>query len=184
MSNPHKVYENHLDEQEARWFAVYTRYKREKQVFKRLSERGIEVYLPLQKFTRRWTRKVREVELPLINCYLFVKITKEEYVRVLETQDVVQFVKFSKNLLSIPENEIDILRRVVGEGVEIEAEPSSYHVGDDVEVIGGNLTGLKGKLVKKDNDKNFLVELNNLGFSLRMYIQPDLLSHARKRYAV
>lgn len=184
MSNPYKAYENHLDEQQARWFAVYTRYKREKQVFKRLSERGIEAYLPLQKFTRRWTRKVREVELPLINCYIFVKITKEEYVSVLETQDVVQFVKFSKNLLSIPDNEIDILRRVVGEGIEIEAEPSSYHVGDEVEVIGGNLTGLKGKLVKKDNDKNFLVELNNLGFMLRMYIQPDLLSHARKRYAV
>ena len=184
MSNPLTRYENHLDEQEARWFAVYTKYKREKQVFKRLTEQGIETYLPLQKFTRRWTRKVREVELPLISCYIFVKIQKKDYIKVLETPDTVQFVKFSKNLLSIPDAEIEILRRVVGENLALDAEPKSYQVGDEVEVIGGNLTGLKGKLIKKDNEKNFLIELDNLGYSLRMYIDPTLLHAKRKRFAV
>lgn len=184
MNNPLTRYENHLDEHEARWFAVYTKYKREKLVLKRLTEKGIQAYLPLQKFTRRWTRKVREVELPLISCYIFVKITKQDYVRVLETPDTVQFVKFSKNLLAIPNTEINILRRVVGEGLEVDAQPNSYNVGDEVEVIGGNLTGLRGKLIKKDNTKNFLVELNNLGYTLRMYIDPNLLSHTHKRYVV
>ncbi|PHN04505.1 UpxY family transcription antiterminator [Flavilitoribacter nigricans] len=174
-SRSQKDYENHLDETEAKWFAIYTRYKREKMVAQRLQQKGIEVYLPLQKFTRRYVRKVKHVELPLINCYLFTKITKKEYIPVLETQDVVKFVRFSKNLISIPDAEIQVIQRVVGEAIEIEVSPSEYLPGDDVEVIAGQLTGLKGKLVKKENDKNFLIELESLGYQMRMQVDPALL---------
>lgn len=164
-----------MDEHEARWFAIYTRYKREKLVAQRLRQKGIEVYLPLQKFTRRYVRKIKQVELPLINCYLFTKITKKEYVPVLETQDVVKFIRFSKNLISIPEAEIQIIQRVVGESIEVEVSPSEYLPGDDVEIIAGELTGLRGKLLKKESDKNFLIELESLGYQLRMQVDPTLL---------
>lgn len=169
-----KTYENHLDEREARWFAVYTRYKREKLVASRLREKNIEVYLPLQRFTRRYARKVKKVELPLISCYIFVRITKKEYVSTLDTPDVVQFVRFSKNLISIPEREMKIMQRVVGENIEIEVQAGVFSEGDIVEVIGGALTGLKGKLINKGN-KNFLVELTNLSYSMMMQIDSNLL---------
>ena len=100
-----------LHTSEPRWFAVYTKYKREKLVSKYLVDKGIVSYLPLQKVTRMYTRKIKKVELPLINCYIFVCITREQYVRVLETPDVVHFVKIAKDLISIPEKEIDILRK-------------------------------------------------------------------------
>ena len=175
MVTPQLTYENHLDEQEARWFAVYTRYKREKVVRKQLEDKGIVTYLPLQKLVRRYTRKVKHVELPLISCYIFTKIKKSEYVPVLETPDVVNFVKFSKNLIAIPEEEIHILQRVVGENIEVDVDQNSYQEGDEVQIIGGQLTGLKGKLVKTDSNKNFVVELENLGYSLRMEIPGEFL---------
>lgn len=172
---------NQLHEQEARWFAVYTKFKREKQVLKQLSERGIETYLPLQSYTRRYTRKIKHVEIPLISCYIFTKIIKKDYVPVLETPDVVNFVKLSKNLIAIPNREMDIMRRVVGEQIEIDVEPSSYQVGDEVEIIGGNLTGLKGYLLNTESDKNFVIELENLGYSLRMSVKPEMLRKTGKR---
>lgn len=172
---------NQLDEHEARWFAVYTKFKREKQVLKQLTEKGIQAYLPLQSFTRRYTRKVRHVELPLINCYIFTKITKDEYVPVLETQDVVAFVKFAQDLIAIPTHEIEIMKRVVGEGIEIDVQAGSYQLGDEVEIIGGNLTGLRGWLVAADSEKNFVIELENLGYSLRMTVDPSLLSKTGRR---
>jgi len=171
--------ENHLSGNEARWFAVYTHYKREKVVAKRLKGKGIEYFLPLMQRTRRYTRKIKQVELPLINCYIFVKITKLEYVPVLETEDVLQFVRFSRNLISIPDGEIDILRRVVGENIEVEAEPGKLSTGDEVEIIGGQLTGLKGTLLEQRSDKNFVVELDNLGYSLLMQLDPTLLRRIR-----
>ncbi len=168
-------YENHLDEKEARWFAVYTQYKREKLVHKALVEKGVEVYLPLRKFTRHYTRKTRVVELPLINCYIFVKITNADYVKVLQTEYVLSFVKFSKNLISIPEIEIDILRRVIGEGSLLNIEKDTYNVGDKVEIIGGELTGLKGELVEVEGQKRMVIALENLGYSLHIQVAPELL---------
>ena len=168
-------YENHLNEHKARWFAIYTNYKREKQTLKFLRQKGIEAYLPLQKITRRYVRKVKHVELPLINCYLFVKITKREYVRVLETENVLKFIKFSNNLIAIPESEIQLMKRIIGEKLDFTFEPSTFVEGEMVEVIGGQLTGLEGKLINKEGKQQFLIELTNVGYNFQMTIDPALL---------
>lgn len=172
--------ENHLDEVEPRWFAVYTKYKREKVVQKRLCEQGIQTYLPLQRFTRRYERKVSTVELPLISCYIFTRITKKSYTRVLNTADVLHFVKFSQNLISIPEREIQLLQRVVGQGFELEIEPKHYQVGDEMEIVGGSLAGIRGVLAEKGKKKNFLLELSGIGYTLRMEVDPTLLKRVTR----
>lgn len=168
-----------LDESLPRWFAVYLRYKREKVVHESLLKKGIESYLPLQQFTRHYTRKIRVVNLPLISCYIFVRITKKNYVPVLETPDVVNFVRFSNELIAIPEDEIKLIQRILGEGIEVEAESNAYQEGDVVEIIGGNLTGIRGILLHPDNKKNFQVELTHTGYSLRMQVDRKLLRKLR-----
>ncbi len=168
--------ENHLHPDEARWFAVYTRFQREKLIQKQLASKGIEAYVPLITLTRQYRRKKRVVNLPLISGYVFVRIIRRDYVRVLETQDVVKFVQFSRNLIAIPDREIEIMKRVVGEGIEVEAEPARLHIGDNVEIARGGLAGITGKLVAC-GQKNFVIELNNVGYSLRMQVHPnDLVS--------
>ena len=168
-------FENHLHDTDKRWFAVYTRYKSEKVVKQLLDSKQIDNYLPLQKVVRRYTRKIKTHYIPLISCYIFVRINKGDYVPVLETENVVNFLRFAKNLLSIPEEEIEILKRVVGDGEDVEAEPGLLHEGDAVEVIGGKLTGLKGRLVEKQGKKQMIVELENLGYTLRLNIDVSLL---------
>lgn len=169
------TYENHLDGTEARWFAIYTSYKREKIVERMLVQKGIQVYLPLQKVTRRYSRKIKNLEIPLINCYVFVKITKSEYVPVLETEHVVRFISFSKNLIAIPEEEIEVIKKVVGEGIEIEVESRSYQEGEEIEIIGGNLVGMRGKLVSNKGKNQVLIELENMGYSLIIELNQSLL---------
>jgi len=144
-------------------------------VQKELKKKGIETYLPLLSKIRKYERKVKQVELPLISCYLFVKIRKPAYVPVLETEYVKSFVKFSKNLISIPEAEIELMQQVVGEKLVLSAEPYQWQEGDEVEVVAGSLTGLKGKLVSRDNKREFLVALTNMGYSLRLSVRPGLL---------
>ena len=111
----------------------------------------------------------------MISCYVFTWIVKDEYASVRATEDVVDFVNFSGNLIAIPDHEMDIMKRIVGEGIEVEAEPKGLQIGDRVEVIKGNLMGIRGSLVKRQNRKNFLVELNHTGYSLCMEIDPLLL---------
>jgi len=167
--------ESQLHESEARWFAVYTRFKSEKVVQRLLTQKNIESYLPLRRVTRRYTRKIKHHDIPLISCYIFVKIVKPEYVPVLETENVLKFIRFARNLYAIPDAEIELLRRIVGEAENVEAEPGSYKEGDMVEVIGGNLTGLKGRMVEVQGKKHMIVELESIGYSLRMTIDIALL---------
>lgn len=172
--------ENHLSEHEPKWFAVYTKYKREKIVHKQLKEKGIESFLPLQKVTRYYTRKIKHVELPLLSCYIFVKIVKAEQVPVLRTQDVVNFVKINKNLISIPEQEINVLRQVVGEQLDIEMiKGGKLKEGDWVEIISGRLVGLKGQLIEQKSNKNFVISLEKLGYDLHLQVDPKILKKTR-----
>lgn len=170
------VITNHLHETEARWFAVHTRSRSEKFVQRMLSKKGINAYLPLQKLLRRYTRSTRLVEKPLINSYVFVKIIKTQYVPVLETENVAGFVKFSKNMISIPEEEIEILRRITLEdGLDVEAVPGQFAEGDPVEISAGNLMGMKGRIVKLEGKRKMQVELAALGYSLLITIDATFL---------
>lgn len=172
--------ENHLHATEARWFAVRTGFRKEKIVHKRLSSKGIISYLPLYKVIRRYERKVKHLELPLINSYIFVKISKADYVRVLETEQVHAFVHFSQNLIAIPENEIDTIRRVLGEDTEIAVIEEGYKKGDQVEVIGGRLTGLEGELIAGEGQKRLIIRLENIGIGLEVEIDAKYLRKQKK----
>ena len=173
-NHPNNGYENHLTDAESRWFAIYTRFRSEKEVARLLKQKGIEVYVPVVRVIRQYTRKRKVLDIPLINCYAFVKIKKKEYVSVLETNHVIKFIKFSANLISIPDREISLLKRICQENPEVQVESLSFSAGQKVEIIGGSLTGIRGKLIRQ-NGKNFLVELDHIGFGLQMEVEPAFL---------
>ncbi len=167
--------ENRLDEKEYRWFVIYTKYKTEKYVVDKLKRKGINAYLPLLRYTKKWTRKIKHYEVPLINCYVFVHITKQEYVQVLETEYVSGFLKNRGNLNEVREEEIEMMRKIVGEKNDVIGEAITFEPGKPVEIISGNLTGLKGKLLEKQGKKEFLVELDSVGWQFRMVIEEGSL---------
>lgn len=155
---------------------MHTRSRSEKFVQRMLSKKGILAWLPLQKLMRRYARSTRLTEKPLINCYIFVKIVKDQYVPVLETENVAGFVKFSKNLIAIPEAEIDLLKRItLEEGLDIEAIPGAFEEGDPVEISAGNLTGMTGRIVKTEGKRRFQVALGQLGYSLLITVDAAFL---------
>ena len=166
---------NHLDENIPRWFAVHTKYKSEKIVQRMLSQKKINAYLPLQKYARKYQRRISSVELPLISCYIFVNITKADYVKVLETEYVVGFVRFGKDLIAVPEQEIALLQRIINEKIDVFVEKSTFYEGDEVEISAGNLMGLKGKLISIEGKNRMLVELEQLGYTLQLSIEANML---------
>lgn len=169
-------HESHLSETEPRWFAIRTRFKSEKLAHKQLISRHIDAYLPIRHLIRRYGRKKREIDLPLINNFVFVKIVKKDYLTVLQTEYVNGFLKLGHNLLSIPEVQIDLIRRLLGENVDIEVvENTGLEKGDWVEVTMGPLLGMQGRLVQMKGKEKVLVELINSGYSLEISIDNQLL---------
>jgi transcription antitermination factor NusG len=168
---------NQLDKKEGKWFAVYTQYKREKLVKKMLDQKGIECYLPIKKVVKEWSKKRRTMEIPLISCYIFVKITASEYVPVLETEYVMKFLRIGKDLIAIPESEIELIQRILQEDTidfEIEAN-QNFKEGDWVEITGGNLEGVKGKLVEIEGKNRVLITLEHIKHTFRISIEKQLI---------
>ncbi len=167
---------NHLHKQEKHWFAIYTKYKCEKFVVSLLDKKKISSYVPLQSVVKKYQRKVKKYEVPLINNYVFVHINAKEYIGVLETEYVYKFIRQGKNLISIPDWEIDVLKQIVGD-IENVAPINSNGllVGEEVEIVSGQLAGLIGKIVSKQGKKSFVIELKNIGFEFHVQIDMSLL---------
>jgi transcription antitermination factor NusG len=167
---------NDLHPTESRWFAVHTRNKSEKFVKRMLEKKEIIAYLPLQKIMRQYGRVRRLVDRPLINCYIFVNITKDKYLTVMETENVVNFARVGPNLMAVKEEEIKIIKRVTMEDdLDVDVVSTTLSEGDPVEISAGSLFGMKGKIVKKDGKRKFQVELESLGMSMFITIDGAFL---------
>lgn len=161
-----------FDNNELSWYAIYVRFKSEKFVTNLLQKKGIEAYIPLKTAVKRYSRKIKTYHLPLINCYVFVKINGNDRVKVIETENVLKFVKTGDNLGKIPEKEIEILRKITGEfNDQLEIEPSSWVQGNKVEIVRGGLAGTKGYITERKNKKVFLIALENMGFDLILEVE-------------
>jgi transcription antitermination factor NusG len=162
--------------EDKKWYAIYTYFRSEKKVVEYLQHKAVRAYVPLINKVRRYKRKVKKYEVPIINNYVFVHIGKDEFSKVLDTQQVIKFIKIGNEIISIPQHEIDTLRKIEGKDIEIEVGNLNFEIGDEVEITQGNLVGLKGKLTSKLGKKKFTVELDHLGLSLLIDIDINLLS--------
>ena len=168
--------ENVVNIKQKYWYAVYTFFRHEKKVVGELAEIGYEAYIPLIKKIRRYKRKIKKYEVPLINNYVFVKIQKERYVDILNISGVIKFIKNDGKLSVIPDEEIKYLKMITGEIRDIEAKEltASDYIGREVMITEGPLFGIKAKVVDKSNNI-LIVELNTIGYSLKFEIDPRII---------
>jgi transcriptional antiterminator RfaH len=169
-----------IDTRQPHWLAAYTKPRNEKKVLERLQEEGVEVYLPLQKILKKWSDRKKWVEEPLLRSYIFVKITDKEYAKVLKVFGVVRYVTFEGKPVPIPENQIDILRMLLGEHVELEVVEENIEPGQLVEVIAGQLSGLKGELVKHNGKKKVVIRLDHISHLLLITLPRGYIAKATK----
>jgi transcription antitermination factor NusG len=160
---------------EAKWYAIYTNPRAEKQVRDRLLEAGVEVFLPLQKTYRIWSDRKKLVEVPLLSSYVFVKVIPKDFPKVYQSSGVVRFITFEGQPASIPQNQIDNLRLLINSEAEIEISSEKFEKGDNVEVIRGSLIGLTGELVTKGPHSRVVVRIDRLDQNLVVNIPMTFL---------
>ncbi len=160
---------------------MYTRFKSEKIAAEYFSKQGIEAYVPVLSKTKKYVRKIKTYSIPLISCYVFVRISMITKSKALANPYVINFISIGGEIESIPEHEIQLLRKITGEINQIELiNPKDLEPGDKVEIIHGNLTGLKGNIVECKGKQNFVIELNHIGIHLKIEINPNHLKILKK----
>ncbi|MFN8240685.1 MAG: UpxY family transcription antiterminator [Bacteroidales bacterium] len=157
------------------WYAVYTRPRSEKLVFERVSESGMEVFLPLQKTIRQWSDRKKVVEVPLLSSYVFVRIKQKQFSSVYRVAGFVKFVNFEGKPVPIPQRQIDNLKLIVNSDAVVEVTSEDFEAGDQIEVITGSLTGLTGELIRIGRKKRVVVRIDSLEKNIILTIPSTFL---------
>lgn len=146
------------------WYAIYTASRAEKKVKQALDEAGIENYLPLQEKIRLWSDRKKKVKLPLIPSYIFVRILSSDMGMVLKQRGVVCFIKENGTPCSIPDCQMERFRKVVDNTEdEMDFTSQNIEIGDNIEIIRGELKGFVGELVEIRGKYKLAVRLEGIG---------------------
>jgi transcription antitermination factor NusG len=145
----------------ALWYAVHTRHQHEKLVARTLANKGFEVFLPLYTEVRQWRDRTKMVELPLFSCYVFLRGDLDRRLAIVTTPGVHGMVASGGKLAGIPEEEIQAVRSVIENRVNVEPHPF-LKCGDLVRVKRGALRGLEGFLVRKKGQTRLIISVTLL----------------------
>lgn len=151
------------------WWALYTRHQHEKVVADILGTKGFEVFLPLHNSVRRWKDRRKVLSLPLFPSYVFVRGGLDRKLQVITTPGVYMALSRGGHLATIPESEIEAIRRAT-EG-HLDAEPHPFlRCGERVRVTRGSLEGVEGILIRKKNLFRLVLSVEMLAQSVAVEI--------------
>ncbi|MDX8339314.1 UpxY family transcription antiterminator [Draconibacterium sp. IB214405] len=160
-----------------KWHVVYTRSRAEKKVIQELSTNKIECFLPLQKRLRQWKDRKKWVETPLIPGYCFVNITRKDYDKVLQLNNVVHYITFEGKAAIVSQQEIDVLRTLLQQfDFNVDVTTENFKPGKLVEIIEGPMIGLKGELIESRGKNKFALRIEQIETSFMVEIPANYLS--------
>lgn len=143
------------------WYALYTKSRFEKKLLSELSERSIEVFLPMREILSRWKDRKKRIWIPLFPGYIFVQHvdTPANRYKVLNIPGAVRFVGFEGRPVPVPVEQIAGVRRFLESSLAIDPYPY-IEIGRRVEVIAGPLRGIQGRLVQKKGRFRFVLQVD------------------------
>jgi transcriptional antiterminator NusG len=131
------------------WYAVWTRSRQENVVSKQLVQREIETFLPRVTRWSRWRDRRKRIEWPLFPGYCFVRFDGLNTLPILKCTGVLGIVSFEGKPAPIEDVELNNLRVLVGTTFAYDPCPL-IREGALVEITHGPLTGVTGRLLRKD----------------------------------
>ena len=137
------------------WHAVFTASRAEKKVRDRLEELGVECFLPVQTV--------------LSAGLVFVRVGRQEQVKVLQTKGVVAFLRLKgeAGAAVIPDKQMEDFRFLLDFSEEaVEMTNENIKAGDLVRVVKGSLRGMEGELIRHKGVTKVLVRIDMLGCAM------------------
>lgn len=169
--------ENQLDEKQPKWFAIYTKPRTEKKVNEQLLQFGYEVYLPLKKELRQWKDRLKKVEVPLFNSYMFVRVNAKQYYEIPKLiKGFVKFVTIGGQKIAVRDEEIETIKRMLDYSSQIDVSNKDFRLNEKVEIKVGQLRGLQGKLVEFRGKYKIAIRIETIGMNLLVEINKNSVS--------
>ena len=163
------------------WKVIYTASRQEKKLAKRLSDAGIEVYLPVYKKLSQWSDRKKWVEWPLFSGYLFVKPTEMQRDLVLQQAGAIAYLRFSGKDAEVTAKEIDIIEKLLASGYTVESfnTPADFVEGTQAVIMDGPLKGYQVDVLRQNNEDHILVGFESFGQSVKINLPYKILKRKK-----
>ena len=148
------------------WYVLYTSPRAEKKAQERLRQMGIETFLPLHKVKKQWSDRVKTVEVPLFNSYIFVKCNDHQVRQLPLVYGVTRVVFYLNKPAIVREKEIDAIK----EYLKIAQNKKIITSGDKVEIITGPFKHKAGKVLHLTKTKAKLI-IEEIGINISVSLQ-------------
>jgi transcription antitermination factor NusG len=166
--------ESSLKKSDLPWFALQVRTRHEAAIAGFLEAKGYQQFVPLYKFKKRWSDRIKTMEAPLFPGYLFCRFDPQYRLPILKTPGVIQIVGYDRIPTPIDETEIDAVQTLVASGLQTQPWPF-LAVGERVRIESGSLRGLDGIVVKMKENHRLVVSITLLRRSVAVEIDSALV---------
>lgn len=152
------------------WLVVYTRSRSEKKVDELLKRQGIDSYCPTIKVKKQWADRMKTLEVPLFNSYLFVHADVRTQFTIQQTYGVVHLVSHCGKVVTLEEQEVSRIRSIVSNYLDVEAVSlQSLKTGDRIKITEGSFADFNGE-VSQIAGKTILMVIKNLDCALTVKV--------------
>jgi len=153
----------------AAWFALQVKGTHEKRVTSLLECQSYECFLPLYTSRRRWSDRIKRVDLPLFPGYVFSRFASSDRLPVLKTPSVIRIVGVGSTPTPIDDAEIDAIQKVVTSGSHVTPHPF-LKVGQAVRINDGCFYGVEGIIVDVRGRNHLILSVSLLQRSVAVEI--------------
>ncbi|MDI6802118.1 MAG: UpxY family transcription antiterminator [Thermodesulfovibrionales bacterium] len=147
-----------------KWYAIHVKSRHEFKVMERLTNTGIEAFLPAVDRLSRWKDRKKLLSFPLFPGYLFVHIDKiyKEMLSVLKTPGVVRFLgMIPAEPEPVPDEQIISLKKLIDSKEDIDPYPYLKE-GQRIRIKKGPLAGVEGMFLKRPGQHILIVSVDIL----------------------
>ena len=155
------------------WYALQIQSRLASVASATLRGKGYEEFLPLYRSRRRWSDRVKELEIPLFPGYLFCRFdVSDRLMPILTTPGVIGIVGAGKTPVPVDEEEIEAIRVVLRSGLAAQPWPF-LSVGSKVYIEGGPLAGAEGFVTNTEKVYRLIVSVSLLQRSIAVEIDRE-----------
>ena len=163
---------------EQKWFALTAKHQHEPKIATLLGAKDFEVFQPTYTEVRRWKDRKKPIVLPLFPGYVFFCGGLQRRSEILSIPGVFSIVCFGGTAAEISGDEIDGIRRVCLNRMDVQPHPF-LAVGDRVRVMEGPLSGVTGILQKQKDACRLILSIELLGRSAAVEIDANSVERIR-----
>jgi transcription antitermination factor NusG len=154
------------------WFAVRVKSNYEKSVSATLRGKGFEEFAPMYSVERRWSDRVKTIDVPLFPGYLFCRLDLNKRQPLLTTPGFLYLVGKGRTPEPVDESEILAIQAVMRSGLPALPWPALV-VGQRVSLERGPLRGVEGVVAKVADQDRIYLNATLLHRSIFVEVRPE-----------